>query len=225
MPNWITNKISAPSNIIQAMVNADTGRVDFNTIAKFPGPCGGDWDGIYGDAETAAEVVCARPASDHPLIARLEAGNRARFDIKKLSPESFSQFVGMLENYRACGYLHGMEYARAVWGTKWNACEPSHDVEAGTAQFNTAWSCPEGLLVELSKRFPDDEISIVYADEDIGSNCGTFTLKAGEVIAHDIAPSWNGMTDEQKTKWRMFAYKVKGYSDEDIAEMEAERSI
>ncbi len=222
MPNWITNKITAPKQVIESVIN-DKGHVDFNLMAPFPGPRGTDWNGIYGDAETAAEKVLGIALSDHPLIASLEAVNRNDIDIKKMSEESFRQFIGMLENHRACGYLHGMEWARDKWGTKWNACESTHDAAAGTMAFDTAWSCPKPVLVELSKRFPDAEISVTYADEDIGSNCGTFTLKAGEAIASDIAPAWRGMTDEQKTTWCMFAYKVKGYSDQYIAEIEAER--
>lgn len=222
MPNWITNQIKAPSHVIQAMVNTE-GRIDFRLMAPFPGPCGKDWTGIYGDAETAAEAVVGKKLDAHPLLASLQASARRDVDITKLSNESFQQFVGMLENYRACGYLHDMAWAREKWGTKWNACKPQHDAEAGTAQFDTAWGCPEGVLVELSKRFPDDSISVTYADEDIGSNCGTFTLKAGEAIASDIAPAWRDMDDAAKTKWRHFAYKVKGWSEEDIAEAEAER--
>lgn len=222
MPNWITNKITAPKHVIEAVIN-DKGHVDFNLMAPFPGPRGNDWGGIYGDAETAAEKVLGIALSAHPLIASLEAENRSTIDITKLSDESFKQFIGMLENHRACGYLNSMAWARDKWGTKWNAFESTHDAAAGTMEFDTAWACPESVLVELSKRFPDAEISVTYADEDIGSNCGTFTLKAGEAIASDIAPRWNDMTDEQKTKWRMFAYKVKGYSDEEISEMEAER--
>lgn len=213
MPNWVTNKITAPSEVITAMLNAD-GKVDFNTMAPFPGP-NNDWDGIMMDAEEAAEILCGIPMSSHPLIASLEAGNRARFDIKKLSDESFKQFVGMVENFRACGYLHGMDFARKVWGTKWNACEPTADPEAGTASFNTAWACPEGVLVKLSERFPEAEIKVTFADEDVGSNCGTFTLKDGQPIESDIAPSWSEMTDEQKAKWKAFAYQVKGWAPED----------
>lgn len=220
MPNWITNKIAAPKHVIEAMLNAE-GRVDFNTMAPFPGP--NDWDGIALDAEEAAEIICGIPVSDHPLIAALQAGNRSRFDIKKLRDDSFKQFVGMVDNYRACGYLHSMDFARKVWGTKWNACEPQADPDAGTARFDTAWSCPEGVLVELSKRFPEHDIQVTYADEDIGSNCGTFTLRGGEKVASDEAPSWRAMTDEQKNKWRLFAYRVKGYSEAEIAEREAER--
>lgn len=221
MPNWVTNKIAAPKHVIEAMLNTE-GRIDFSMMAPFPGP-NDAWDGIRLDAEEAAGIICGIPLSDHPLIASLEAGNRARFDIKKLDDEGFKQFVGMVENYRACGYLHSMDFSRKVWGTKWNACEPEADPAAGTASFETAWSCPEGVLVELSKRFPTDEITITFADEDIGSNCGTFTLRGGETVAADIAPRWRDMTEEQRDKWRLFAYRVKGYSEAEIAEREAER--
>lgn len=211
MPNWVTNKITAPSHVIAAMLN-DKGQVDFKTIAPFPGPR--DFASISCAAEEAAEIVCNIPVSSHPLVGALQASNRADFDIKKLRDDCFQQFVGFLENYRACGYLHSMDFARKVWGTKWNACEPEADPSAGTAQFETAWSCPDGVLRKLSERFPDESISVTYADEDIGSNCGTFTLKAGQIVEQDIAPAWRDMTEEQRAKWRAFAYDVKGWTPE-----------
>lgn len=212
MPNWVTNKVQAPGHVIRAMLNAE-GRVDFNTAAPFPGPHN-DWDGIYGDAETAAEAVLGIALSGHPMIAALEQVNRERVDIKGMREDSFRQFVGMLENYRACGYLHGMDFARKVWGTKWNACGPKADADAGTCEFDTAWSCPMGALVKVSERFPDDAITVTYADEDIGSNCGTFTLKAGQMVEQDIAPSWSDLDEAGKAKWKAFAYQVKGWEPE-----------
>ena len=207
MPNWVTNKISASPAVITAMLNSD-GRIDFNTMAPFPGD--DKWDGISMAAEEAAQIVIGAPLSDHPLLASLEASNRSNFDIKKLSEECFEQFVGMLRNHRKCGYLHSMDFARKVWGTKWNACDQSHDVAQGQATFDTAWSCPKGVLLELSKRFPDESIAIEFADEDIGSNCGSFTLKNGVAITSDIAPAWRNQTEEMRAKWKAFAHKVKG---------------
>ena len=220
MPNWITNKVIAPKHVIEAMVNEE-GRIDFNLIAPFPGPRGADWIGICMDAEIAAKAVLNVSLSSNQLIASLEAANRRGVNIEKMTDSSFQQFIDMLENYRACGHLHGMDWAWEKWGTKWNACNPEHDAEAGTAQFDTAWSCPARVLVELPKRFPDDEICVTFADEDIGSNCGTFTLKAGDAISSDIAPAWSSMSEEDQTKWRMFSYKVKGYTEDDIAEFES----
>lgn len=216
MPNWVTSRVRAAEQAINALLNSE-GQVDFNAITSFPGKF--DWDGIYGDAETAAESIISRPLSDHPLVARLEAANRNDVDIKKMSDASFEQLIGMLRNFRECGYLHSMEFTREVWGTKWNACDAQADAAAGTAQFDTAWSCPIPVLTELSKRFPSCPIEVEFADEDIGSNCGKFTLLNGEFVYQDIAPKWRDMSVEQKTKWKAFAYNVKGWEpEEDEAE-------
>ncbi|WP_341649977.1 hypothetical protein [Thauera humireducens] len=208
MPNWVTNKIEAPEHVIRAMLNSE-GRVDFNVAAPFPGP-NDDWDGIYGDAETAAESVLGVALSNNPRLAMMERSSRERIDIAGMREESFRQFVGMLENYRACGYLHSMDFARKVWGTKWNACEPIAEPDEGRCKFYTAWSCPTGALIKVSERFPDDVIAVTYADEDLGSNCGTFTLQAGQIVTQDIAPNWRDLTDAEKAKWEAFAREVTG---------------
>lgn len=215
MPNWVTNKIQAPEHVIRAMLNAD-GRIDFNTMAPFAGP--NNWDGICCDAEQAAEIACGIPVNGHPLIASIETRNRAGNDIRKLRDESFRQFIGMLENYRACGYLHNMAFARDVWGTKWNAYEPDASPEQGVAQFDTAWSCPDGVLIKLSERFPDDLIRVTYADEDTGSNCGTFSLKAGAIVEQNIAPSYSTQSPDERAKWKAFACDIKGYDPEEDEE-------
>jgi len=208
MPNWVTNKVSAPEHVIRAMLN-DEGKVDFNNACPFPGKY--TWDGIILDAETAAEQACGFPISSHPLLADLEAQTRSNIDLQKMTEESFAQFIGMLENYRQCGYLHQMDFARHEWGTKWNACESTATPEQGVCEFDTAWSCPTPVFLTMSKRFPDDEIKVVFADEDIGSNCGTLVFKGGELVSEDVASGWDDMTDEQKAKWRQFAYDVKGW--------------
>ena len=154
MPNWVTNKIEAPEHVIRAMMNSE-GRIDFKMVAPFPGPHD-KWDGIYGDAETAAESVLGVALSNNPLLARIERSSRERINIAGMREESFRQFVGMLENYRACGYLHSMDFARKVWGTKWNACESIAEPDEGRCKFDTAWSCPTGALVKVSERFPDE---------------------------------------------------------------------
>lgn len=222
MPNWVTNKIKAPSAVISAMLN-EQGQVDFAKMAPFPGVV--EFDGVYMDAETAAAVALHLPVHEHPLIASLEVENRQRSKISSLSDEAFEQFVGMLRNHRACGYLHSMDFARKVWGTKWNACEGKVDVAAGTAEFDTAWSCPEPVLIKLSQLFPEAQIEVEYADEDIGSNAGTFTLVAGKSTASNIAPRWDRQSEEQRAFWRAFAYRVTGrepYEDEDEGEDSSE---
>lgn len=219
MPNWVTTHVSAPKHVIESMIN-EAGRVDFKLILPVNLPHAG-WEYIIGDAETAAERVLNTPLSNDLLIGALEAANRAEVDVSKLSPESFSQFTGMLENYRATGYLHEMDFARKEWGTKWNAYDTKANPEDGKVTFNTAWSCPLPVLESLSKKFPTEEIKVRFADEDIGSNCGEFTLLAGEYIMENIAPSWRELTPDQQKQWCAFAYEVKGWTP-DVDEVEGE---
>lgn len=86
-----------------------------------------------------------------------------------------------------------------------------------TIQFQTAWSMPEAIMAKLSEMYPDVSFQITYADEDIGSNCGEFTLQDGEVVVSNIAPNWRDMVDEQREQWRRFACDVIGweYNPED----------
>ena len=57
------------------------------------------------------------------------------------------------------------------WGTKWDACDG--EVCYDHVEFNTAWSTPDPIIEELAKKL-NDAIICVYADEDIGSNCGAY---------------------------------------------------
>ena len=61
----------------------------------------------------------------------------------------------------------------AHWGTKWNACDyKEREDEEDTIEFQTAWSCPEPILMKLAEMYPDAHIEHWWADEDMGSNCG-----------------------------------------------------
>ena len=84
------------------------------------------------------------------------------------------------ENLKKYGYIHWYDWSRHNWGTKWN----SYDLEIlsdDSVMFNTAWSTPTGIWHEIAKQFPDLEITVTYADEDCGYNCGIITIKDGEV--------------------------------------------
>lgn len=142
--------------------------------------------------------MTAQPFHDNSLIAGLERRNRADVNVLQLSEEYFEQFIQMLRNKRSSGHFHSLDFARDVWGAKWNAYDKIIDLEAGELSFDTAWSCPLPVLIELSKRHPDEEITIRYADEDLGSNCGTVKLKAGALVSLEVAGCWDEISEEQR---------------------------
>jgi hypothetical protein len=78
-----------------------------------------------------------------------------------------------------------------------------------TLKFETAWSHPTKVIHALSKKFPDVEFELQYADEDIGANLGHYTIK-DEVESH--------FEIENKDR---FACLLNGY---DYEEYERERA-
>lgn len=212
MPNHITNKVSAPAHVLTSLINGD-GRIDFGKLIKFEGEF--TWDFICGAAETAAEAAINLPLSNNPMLAGMQRHSRETSSVTKLSDESFEQFVQMLRNHRKTGYMHCMDFARQAWGTKWNAYSQKIDVEGCSLSFDTAWNAPVPVFKALSALHPTEEITVVFADEDLGSNCGTLKLKGGDLVEQDCAGTWNKMTEAQQDKWRAFAREVTGRTDDE----------
>jgi hypothetical protein len=86
-------------------------------------------------------------------------------------------------NEKTYGHRDWYSWSTSNWGTKWNASEPV--ANDNSIEFQTAWSTPEPVLIELSKQHPEVTITIRYADEDIGSNCGRFVLLNGQEIDYE----------------------------------------
>ncbi|WP_238738850.1 DUF1281 family ferredoxin-like fold protein [Pseudomonas putida] len=212
MPNHITNKVSAPAHVLTSLINGD-GQIDFGEVITFEGEF--PWDGVCGAAETAAEAAINLPLSNNPMLAGMQRHSRETSSVTKLSEESFEQFVQMLRNHRKCGFMHDMDFGRQAWGTKWNAYGQKIDVEGSALTFDTAWSAPLPIFKALSALHPTEEITVEFADEDIGSNCGTLKLKGGELVEQDCAGPWDGMTEAEQAKWRAFAMEVKGWTDDE----------
>ena len=212
MPNHITNKVSAPAHVLTSLINGD-GRIDFGKLIKFEGEF--TWDFICGAAETAAEAAINLPLSNNPMLAGMQRHSRETSSVTKLSDESFEQFVQMLRNHRKTGYMHCMDFARQAWGTNWNAYSQKIDVEGCSLSFDTAWNAPVPVFKALSALHPTEEITVVFADEDLGSNCGTLKLKGGDLVEQDCAGTWNKMTEAQQDKWRAFAREVTGRTDDE----------
>lgn len=97
--------------------------------------------------------------------------------------------------------------ARDLWGTKWNA----YDVVCrgyGTF-FDTAWSTPYPIFEALANKFPLLKITVLYADEDIGYNCGMFKFFNGD--ASQYTNRDGNIADMQHTfkNWTEYAIWIK----------------
>lgn len=88
------------------------------------------------------------------------------------------QIKELEEKYGASDWYH---WRLSNWGTKWNASQ-TEVIDDTTVEFDTAWSTPEPIPQMLSLKFPDTYVSIKYADEDLGHNCGFYTYLNGDLV-------------------------------------------
>jgi hypothetical protein len=87
-----------------------------------------------------------------------------------------------LDNLRDYGHQDWYSWSTANWGTKWNAYSQNSDEGSNEISFETAWGTPYPVIEALSRKYPEAVISIRYADEDFGHNCGEYTFQAGDVV-------------------------------------------
>lgn len=119
-----------------------------------------------------------------------------------------------IENEKKYGYESWYGWACDNWGTKWNAY--SSIVGDNSIQFQTAWSCPFPIISKLAKLFPDVTITVKFADEDCGSNCGEFDIfyENGE-LKENLKFEGDGGVISQA-----FAYHVYDGGDGDDGELD-----
>lgn len=111
-------------------------------------------------------------------------------------------------------YLYGTqtwyEWSVAHWGTKWNAYGYDDSIEYSddTIRFNTAWSAPHPVIEEIANQYPNIRIDHIWADEDIGANCGFRVYENGELVSESFPKT--------RVQGVEFACDVWGYNPKDI---------
>ena len=213
MPNHVKNRITGPKEVIDALMGEEEGKpsVDFNKIIPKPDYV---WDGSVSLAvESAAEIALGlikwdSPPRNNPL-ADFQSGNYGGAAsvihysncVKQLkngpfpkdfSDEDFEAFVSFMRCHRKCGLMHGLDWNREKWGTKWNAYETER-VSDTVVTFETAWSAPHKVMVELANQTKAAFLH-EWADEDTGSNVGRCHYKEGadDVDVEDLAGKREG---------------------------------
>lgn len=213
MPNYVKNIVKAPIHVINSMKDEQSGEIDFNLICKWDGYF--PFNGVSLSSEDLAKSIIKK-SLNLTLDNYLEVVD---YHLEKEAKEKGSQQLSdhetqvklMVKNFLDTGYMHDMDFNREVWGTKWNACDGFINANK-EAEFDTAWTTPEPLMIKLSEKFPEDRIEVHYADEDIGYNCGYYVLQNGEVI---VDVNRDDLNNNEKDGSLKFALALKGKSYEE----------
>lgn len=146
--------------------------------------------------------------------------------------ETFEEYGRIvLNNILNYGHTGWYTWRCDHWGTKWTADnvvvdrsgQTGHGQEPqATVYCQTAWDCPALIVYALSEKYPELTFMLAYADEDIGSNCGFFSLKRGVALHGDVRYDYSDWKDnpELKREAITFACDVWGYDPEEYLEDE-----
>ena len=164
-------------------------------------------DSLYKDEYVDFGTVIPMPDEDDPIFTAER-----------------TDYGGGMVGYSLGGFSP-MDWARAHWGTKWNAYDTERRAE-DQLKFETAWSHPDPVIIALSEKFPEAEIHVRYADEDLGSNFGEYFLLNGEITQSTEFESEEAELDfaSQILYGKSYAV-VKAEWDEDDARWEAQQEL
>jgi hypothetical protein len=76
-------------------------------------------------------------------------------------------------NMEKYGYKNWYDFCVDKWGTKWSA-EGEFTQDETMMWFETAWTPPFGVIDELAKKLPDDEMLILDYMEEGENYCGKY---------------------------------------------------
>lgn len=156
-----------------------------------------------------------RPKVDMPFE---EPDRYRRFvDFERVVPSPPNKETGGCSGTHTDGEVCWYSWNIENWGTKWNGYSTQITPEGGYPEkwrlrFDTAWSHPVPVIERLSRAFPEEMLQVEYADEDLGHNCGAYTMQNGEIL--------NGQEFSGTQEGLDFASQIK--YGKSYAELEAE---
>lgn len=144
MPNWVSNRVTVTGNEAELQRFIEQAKAVPKTFTSAPEDEKGDWDSPISFANFITPPQEALDSGEYWATKGWVGGEKS----------------GDTTN-------NWYEFNTREWGTKWDASEPSIDVEAGsvTFGFNTAWSPPEPVFHAMAKQFPELEFNISFEEE------------------------------------------------------------
>ncbi len=196
MPNHVSTKIKFETKEgFDLLLNKEEESVDFNTIIPMPEIISND--SISNEVAEATNYLCKERGIDFTMGFSFNPITKEKFE--KLSDSVKEGAERMIKAKLETGHFDWYGWRIHHWGTKWGAYNSTINEETLTIYFDTAWSTPQPIFEKLAELLPNDRFVAEYADEDLGSNCGSYTNEGGILI-------W-----ESKVNDIEFACKLTGY--------------
>lgn len=203
MPNWVENKLSYNGNEaeIKEMLekikydNSTIGTIDFNKIIPMPKSldieCGSRTDkGIEMVKNYLENLPAELKGKEGTYEEVLEDLHNHSADISDDEEKKIWDIgVTAVDNLYKYNAPTWYEWCNDNWNTKWNACGYDENTDYSDSDFiwfQTAWSAPVPVIQKLSEMYPNIELTLEFADEDLGQNCGEMKFKDGDIFEEYI---------------------------------------
>lgn len=236
MPNWVKVIVVAKDfdEMVKHLVN-DKGEVDFNKLIPMPEDLRIDSGSssynvpneakIYNKnanidllekllqkhfkADLSQQEFVDIAYKDYDLTSEIR---KAKQWTMTSDEKQIKNYLASYYNYRKYGYKDWYDWSVYTWGCKWNASSTVYDPERQVLEFETPWSLPDPVFLELAKYTP---VRVLYADEDIGNNCGMIDFYLGR----NRCPKYSVLFDESiELANDVWGYSSMGYYDKEKGE-------
>lgn len=171
MPNHITTQIRCNPAVAEALIHRRTQA---------------DIDRLKAENEAERESLKANAAErgiTDPWLPEFRMPSEWWVDFNQVIPQPENIEKGGCSGQHEPGVVCWYEWNIANWGTKWGGYDAEISGSEGdqaVLRFDTAWAHPDPVIIALSKKFPEETLDVMYADEDLGFNLGAYTMKNGE---------------------------------------------
>lgn len=195
MPNWVINKVVIKGSEEEiARCNEQItkgGQFSLNNIEPMP-------ESLRVTSGSITSIADSWSKASDKEKKEIED----KYNLTDTEKDDIRQIIDNIAKY---GYPDWYEWRIDKWGTKWDVRTKRYECCGDTISmdFRTGWNTPQAALLELSWQYPGLTIYVEYADEDLGFNCGTYTLCGGAIL-------------DEESRDRKFACDMWGYDYEEI---------
>jgi Ferredoxin-like domain in Api92-like protein len=214
MPNWVTNILTfeGEQNQIDQLLQKIKGEpfedgsenpISFNSIIPMPAELEGTVSPMKIISQKEYDAQEKRIANGQ--LTDMENSFRISRGLTKELSDKYKKEFGADNWY---------DWHCKNWGTKWNACHAT--IEENKITFDTAWATPYPVIEKISEMFPEITITLKYADEDFGHNCGVLIFEGGEVVEEDDGGGYEFANEVLQRVTGESALEEFGYQDEDM---------
>lgn len=219
MPNWCYNSatITGPKEDLAKFVKAISSPIDEETRDDY------DLTLIYPTpkklVETTAGFYSAKPNENWAkMLAEGEMTQEWHDELVRHNAEGYAKDQANLAKY---GYKNWYEWNIAHWGTKWAPRVEYFDFHRDEndeqwrveLRYETAWSPPSGLLLEISRQFPTLTFFTTF-DEESQAYVGCEIFEDGNIFDCYLEPGSGMVPGDLNERWEAIQTKFSNHDDD-----------